>query len=117
MPPNKKTFLAVAFILTLLVSALAGTQFVSLGVANFLPPPPELPYVYIRADGTVEPQILPIQRVGETYTFTGNIANYTIEVQRDNIVIDGTGYTLQGNGKSRAVAPKTALPNQRCEYE
>jgi parallel beta-helix repeat protein len=99
----KRTALALTLILVLSLVLAAGTQFVNLGVANFLPPPPELPYVYIRADGTIEPQIPSIQRVGETYTFTGNIINYTIEAQRDNIVIDGTGYTLQGNGTGKGI--------------
>jgi parallel beta-helix repeat protein len=51
--------------------------------------------IYIRADGTVDPPIAPIQRVGDVYTFTGNISE-TIEVQRNSVTIDGNGYTLQG---------------------
>lgn len=51
--------------------------------------------IYIRSDGSVYPPTAPIQRIGNVYTFTGNISE-TIEVQRDNIVIDGNGYTLQG---------------------
>jgi parallel beta-helix repeat protein len=59
--------------------------------------------VYIKTDGSIGPQILPIQRVGDTYTFTGNITNYTIEVQRSNIVLDGAEYTLQGNGTGKGI--------------
>ena len=99
---NKKLVLATAFIAVLLFSALAGVQFVRLAAANFLPPPPRLPSIYIRSDGSVDPPA-PIQRDGKVYTFTGNIANYTIEVQRDNIVVDGAGYTLQGNGSGTGI--------------
>ena len=99
----KRKPLALTLISAIMFLAIAGTQFVNLASANFLPPPPELPYVYIRADGTVEPQTLPIQRVGNTYTFTGNIVNYTLAIQRDNVVIDGAGYTLQGNGTGKGI--------------
>jgi nitrous oxidase accessory protein NosD len=41
---------------------------------------------------------VPIQRTGNTYTFTGDITNATIQVERDKTVIDGAGFTLQGYG-------------------
>jgi parallel beta-helix repeat protein len=50
--------------------------------------------IYIKADGSVEGTDN-IQRNGEVYTLTGDIAGSTI-IQRDNIVIDGASYTLQG---------------------
>jgi len=52
--------------------------------------------IYIRADGSVEGTDK-IQRDGDIYTFTGNIAG-RIVVERYNIVVDGEGYTLQGTG-------------------
>ena len=52
--------------------------------------------IYIRADGSVDPPIARISTVDKiTYTFTGNISE-CIVVERDNIVIDGSGYTVQG---------------------
>jgi parallel beta-helix repeat protein len=63
-----------------------------------------LPFIYIRADGTVEPANLPIKQVGDVYSFTDDISNYTIWVQRDNIVIDGQGFTLHGNRTNGIVA-------------
>jgi len=51
--------------------------------------------IYIRPDGTVEGTDK-IQRDGNAYTFTDNIFNQSIIVERDNIVVDGAGYTLQG---------------------
>jgi len=53
--------------------------------------------VYIRADGSIDPPTAPIQRDRNTYTFTGNIYD-SIVVERSNIIIDGNGYTLQGDG-------------------
>ena len=52
--------------------------------------------VYIRSDGSVE-GTEKIQRDGNVFTFTDNI-NGSIVVESDNIVIDGTGFILQGTG-------------------
>jgi len=50
--------------------------------------------IYVRADGNVEGTDK-IYRNGNVYTFTDNIYD-SIVVERDNIVVDGAGYTLQG---------------------
>jgi parallel beta-helix repeat protein len=63
-------------------------------ITNF--PLPE-PAFIIKSDGTVDPATAPIQRDGDIYTFTDNIGGYTIRVERDNITLDGGGYTLRGN--------------------
>jgi len=52
--------------------------------------------IYIRSDGSVDPQTAPINRAGDIYTLAGNIYE-TIVVQRDNIIVDGNGYVLQGS--------------------
>jgi parallel beta-helix repeat protein len=49
---------------------------------------------YIRSDGTVEPQTLPIEKSGNRYTLIDNIVNYTIEIQIDDIVLDGNGHSM-----------------------
>jgi parallel beta-helix repeat protein len=53
--------------------------------------------IYIKADGSIEgtTDIMTVDNV--TYTFTANI-NDSIVVERNNITIDGAGYTLQGTG-------------------
>ena len=53
--------------------------------------------IYIRADGSVDPSTSLIHRDGDLYTFTYNIHG-SIVVERDNIVVDGAGYTVQGAG-------------------
>ena len=60
--------------------------------------------VYINSDGSVTPSNAPISSVDNvTYTLTGNMSYpayygivYGIVVERNNVVIDGDGYTVQG---------------------
>jgi parallel beta-helix repeat protein len=60
--------------------------------------------IYIRADGSIDPPNAPISSLDNvTYTFTSNVVNDTIVVERDNIVVDGAGYTLQGNGTGTGI--------------
>jgi parallel beta-helix repeat protein len=52
--------------------------------------------IYIRADGSIEPETANItcDEFNITYTFNG--ANYdTIVIERNNIILDGAGFTLQ----------------------
>jgi parallel beta-helix repeat protein len=52
--------------------------------------------IYIRADGSIEGTIDISTVENVTYTFTDNIFNQSIIVERDNIVVDGAGHTIQG---------------------
>jgi parallel beta-helix repeat protein len=69
-------------------------------VFNVQPVKGDAQTVYINADGSITPVGVPIVTFDNvTYTFTGNISYPTyngIVVQRSNIVIDGSGYTVQG---------------------
>lgn len=59
--------------------------------------------IYIKIDGSVDPQDAPISSVDNiVYTFNDDIYDFIV-VERDNIVIDGAGFTLQGNGTGRGV--------------
>ena len=53
--------------------------------------------IYIKADGSVGPATWMIHRDGDLYTLTYNIHG-SIVIERDDIVVDGAGYTLQGAG-------------------
>lgn len=54
--------------------------------------------IYIRADGRVDPPDAPISTQDNvTYVFTDNI-NDSIVIERDNIVVEGAGYKVQGIG-------------------
>jgi parallel beta-helix repeat protein len=69
---------------------------------NALPVKAVAQTIYINADGCVTPVGAPIVTSDKiTYTFTGDISYPTysgIIVQRTNIVIDGKGHIVQGNG-------------------
>jgi hypothetical protein len=83
---------AISLILTLLMLLVAGTLFANLSSANFFPDPgPDLPRIYIRNDGSVEPATAPIERTGNLYKLTGNIVLYTIELSaratKNNILL------------------------------
>lgn len=62
--------------------------------------------VYIQADGSVTPVGAPITRNGDIYTLTENIttdAPYKgIWILRNNMTLNGNGYTLQGLGNTAA---------------
>jgi parallel beta-helix repeat protein len=54
--------------------------------------------IFICADGSLSPPTAPIDtKDNVTYAFAGKL-DEEIVVQRNNIVIDGNGYTLQGSG-------------------
>jgi hypothetical protein len=76
-----------------------------------------LPTIIIQADGSVYPGTAPIQRSGNTYTFTDNIYG-AINVLRSNIVLDGAGYTLRGsfNGNSTDIWVVGNGPNPSLPY-
>jgi len=54
-------------------------------------------FITINADGSVSGTSSIVSGDNTTYTFTGNITGY-ITVARNNIIIDGAGYTLEGAG-------------------
>jgi parallel beta-helix repeat protein len=108
MAMHKKTTAVALSILILFVLSLTASEMQPFYLAhgNFFPDPgPDLPRIYIRSDGAVEPAMAPIERSGNLYKLTGNIILYTIEIQCDNIVLDGSGYLIQGNESWMGTAP------------
>jgi parallel beta-helix repeat protein len=85
---RKKIILLVVFVFVFIGMLLAALKVQKINASGT---------IYIRADGSVDPSSAPIQRDGNLYTFTGNITD-SIVVQRDNIVIDGAGYAVEGTG-------------------
>ena len=87
--------------------SVAGIISVNPSSANFFPDPgPDLPRIYIRSNGDVEPETAPIERLGNNYKLTGDIVMHTIVIQRDNIVLDGSGYLIKGNGSWMGLAKR-----------
>jgi parallel beta-helix repeat protein len=70
----------------------------SIGAALKIQPARAEGTIYIRADGSIDPPTAPISTADNvTYTLTDDI-NGSINVERDNIVVDGAGYTVTGSG-------------------
>jgi parallel beta-helix repeat protein len=90
-----KKFLATTIILATILALVIGIQAVEVVDANFMVDP--VPRITINADGSLEPENTPIIRDGQTYSFTSDIVGYNIDVNCDNIVLDGKGYKLIGN--------------------
>jgi parallel beta-helix repeat protein len=61
--------------------------------------------VHIRADGSIDPLSSPLQRNGTLYTLTGNISSddRAIVIEKDNVILDGAGFTVQGLGSIDSV--------------
>jgi parallel beta-helix repeat protein len=60
--------------------------------------------VYIRADGSVDPWFAPIANAGNAYyTLKANISG-SIMVERNNIVVYGAGYALEGAGTGDGIS-------------
>jgi parallel beta-helix repeat protein len=92
---KRKMFSAIT--LTLLLTSL-------LTLAFNIQPVKASGTVYIRADGSIDPSTANITSMDNvTYTFTGNISDFIV-VERDNIVVDGAGYTVQGTGSGTGIA-------------
>jgi hypothetical protein len=88
----------VLLVICLFISAaLVGTQ-TQVGTATLADS------IYILLDGTIMPSTAPIRQSGDTYQLTGNIIYQPIIVEKNNIVLDGRGYTLQGTGIANGLA-------------
>ncbi|MGB8780898.1 MAG: NosD domain-containing protein [Candidatus Bathyarchaeia archaeon] len=90
---NRVVFALVAILFLLSISSITG--LIQIVRADGAP-------IYINADGSISPSTAPIYTADNiTYTLTGNITSATngIEIERNNIVLNGAGYTVTGSGK------------------
>jgi len=71
---------------------------------TIIPEFPSWTTIYIRADGSVEGTGV-INQIGNVYTFFDNI-NGSIIVEKDDVVIDGAGYTLRGKTNGIALVDR-----------
>lgn len=81
----------------LLVVVLLSLTIFSVTNVQFSKSQPKTNLININSDGSINPLTAPIQRNGNVYTFNGNISG-SISIHKSNIIVDGAGYTLQGNG-------------------
>ena len=95
-----KKALALTLVIALLLSTVS-MEFIGIANADPYVPPEEPPSGYmINSDGRYVGENL--RRNGDTYTLTGNI-NCPIAILCNNIVLDGAGYSVQGNGVSAGI--------------
>ncbi len=93
---------SLVFATVILLSMLA-FQSVNVVSANFMPWPTPQPAITIQKDGTISPASSSIVQSGNTYTLTDNITDYTIVVDRDNIILEGANHMLQGESNLAGV--------------
>lgn len=92
----KKT--AIKLISNLLLFLIALALFVNISFASYWPDPgPDLPRIYIKDNGNIQPEASLIERTDNIYKLTGDLVHYTIDIQCDNIILDGQRHTIQGN--------------------
>jgi len=98
----RKCYSLLLFVL-LSTLVVAGTNFVNLVMAN----PNVLPYIIIKRDGSIEPDVkfnTPngvselITQNGSIYTLMYNLTSqYAVKIQCSNIVFDGAGHVIDGS--------------------
>src|SRR3972149_996805 len=62
--------------------------------------------IYIKANGSIEGTTKISSANNITYIFTDNIDG-TITIEKDNIALDGTGYSLTGTGTGTGIDLRT----------
>lgn len=66
----------------------------------------EGPTIHIRADGSIDPPTAPIQGNGDIYMLTDDIYTFidndAIVIERDNMILDGAGFTINGRDNPRS---------------
>ncbi len=97
---QRRTSMKKAFTLNLLTVILIIALVLPI-LVNFVSAESSSGLIQITADGSVVGTSL-IQRNENVYILTGNISG-GIQVQKSNIVIEGAGYAVQGNGEGRGI--------------
>jgi parallel beta-helix repeat protein len=73
----------------------------------------DLSRIIIDSTGSVYPPNAPIQKIGDTYLFTSDVVNQTIEIRKDNIFIDGSGHLLLGHIEGNFIGLQGLYLNNR----
>jgi len=100
---NKKTLTHVFTLTVVLFSVLLLLQSNPLAISQT-----NTQIITIKDDGSIDPSDAPIQRDGDHYTLTSSISG-GIQIQKSHIIIDGVGYTLQGDGQIHGPTDKLGM--------
>ena len=93
----KGKIVLVIFMIAIILGVYAIWQYTTEPITQI-----PLTFIYIRADGSVDPSNASISNVDNSYyTFTADIYG-SIVIERDNIVVDGRNYVLQGHSTRNA---------------
>jgi parallel beta-helix repeat protein len=92
---NKTPFITEIAVSLIIISFLTGLQVLDLAEANFSPPPTPPTPIYIQSDGSIDPSNASIDKAGNLYVLTGNLVDQRIIIQCDNVILDGSGFTIQ----------------------
>ena len=84
----KKTALTITVISALLLTVVAGIQFIN-------PASAQIAAVTIKADGSIDPATAPIQQNGNLYTVTDDISGYLV-LERNYTTLNGAGHHARG---------------------
>lgn len=85
---------------TVLLLIIATLSFIQVEKATAdQPSNPNIKSIWIKEDGNIEPSSAPIQHTGNVYSLTSDITNCNFTIQRNNIVLNGAGFSLKGPGE------------------
>ena len=102
MSLDKKQEISLIAVALLLLSATTGMNYVNFTTGDYNPWVWHNPGIFILVNGTVAPADAPIQQEGNIFKFTSDVSS-GIDIQRNNTILDGNGFTLFGNGYGTGV--------------
>jgi len=94
----RSSFVVLLLVSIFIVSAISSVQATYTDTTS----------ITINSDGSVTPMSAPVERNENNYKFTDNLdkassTNEGLIIKKSNIVVDGAGFTLKGNGQSSAI--------------
>ena len=100
----------------ILMLLLIGSVALLLSIHPVKAPNGTLLYIYIRADGSIDPPDAPIHTTDNvTYRIFDNIINRSIIIERDNIILRGFNHIVQGNESLKVGINLTGRTNVTIE--
>jgi hypothetical protein len=99
----KREASALTFTFALLFSTVVGTQLVNFALTQ------SVENIIINNDGSVTPSSAPVTTSENVYTLNRNILG-SITIEKNYIIFDGAGYTINASSSFAALTLKPAIP-------